>query len=199
MRGNDVIKWLEQDGPLFLQEIGIHQGHAVVDFGCGSGHYTIPAATVVQPGGKVYALDKDQTVLDRLMRIAASRNLNHIIPMNTLGSATIALDDDTIDVVLLYDVIHYRDTEGRRELYREIYRILKPGALLSVYPKHHRSDFPLSHLANRTIHDIIKEIEAANLSFCNKTIKVLIHDDASTQGPVLSFRKMKRQGNKTHS
>lgn len=194
-----MTRWLEQDGPLFLQEIGIHQGHVVVDFGCGSGHYTIPAATVVQPGGKVYALDKDQAVLDRVMRIAASKNLSHIIPMNTLGSATIALDDDAIDVVLLYDVIHYRDTKGRRELYREIYRILKPGALLSVYPKHHRSDLPLLHLADRSIDDIIKEIEVAHLSCCGKTVKVLIHDEGYTRGPVLSFRKMRRQGNKTRS
>ena len=199
MRGNDVTRWLEEDGQMFLREIGIQQGHVIVDFGCGSGHYTLPAATIVQPEGTVYAIDKDQAVLDRVMQIAASRNLNHIIPMNTLGTVTIALDDKTIDVVLLYDVIHYRDTEGRRDLYREIYRLLKPGALLSVYPKHHQSDLPSSHLADRTIDDIIKEIEAAHLSCCGKTMKALIHDDAYTQGPVLSFRKMGRQVNRALS
>jgi SAM-dependent methyltransferase len=149
----------------------------------------------VQPEGTVYAIDQDHDVLDRLMQIAASQNLNRIIPLSTLGTAAIALDDDTIDVVLLYDVIHYSDTEGRGDLYREVYRILKPGALLSVYPKHHQSDWPLSHLADRTIDDIIKEIEAAQLSYCDTMVKVLIHDDCYTQGHILNFRKIGEKGN----
>jgi len=195
MSGNDVTRWLEEDGQTFLRDIGIKKGQVVVDFGCGAGHYTIPAAKIVEQEGTIYAIDKNQDVLDQLMQIATSENLNNIIPMNTLGTVTIALDAETIDVVLLYDVIHYRDMEGRGNLYREVYRILKPGALLSVYPKHHQSDLPLLNLADRKIDDIIKEIADAQLYCCDKSFKALIHDDGYTQGHILNFRKTGGKGN----
>jgi ubiquinone/menaquinone biosynthesis C-methylase UbiE len=195
MIGSNVKRWLEEDGERFLRDLGIKRGQVIVDFGCGAGHYTIPAAKIVEQEGTVYAIDKDQDVLDQLMQIATSKNLNNIIPMNTLGTVTIALDDETIDVVLLYDVIHYRDMEGRGNLYREVYRILKPGALLSVYPKHHKLDLPLSNLADRKIDDIIKEIEEAHFYCCGKNFKELIHDGCYTQGHILNFRKTGRKGN----
>lgn len=187
---NSVKRWLKEGGERFLRDIGIKHGQVIVDFGCGSGHYTIPAAKIVGKKGTVYAIDKDRSALDQVMQRAKSENLNNIIPLNTSGTGEIDLDDETIDVVLLYDVLHYRDTEERGELYREVYRILKPDALLSVYPKHHKSDWPLWNLADRTIEDIINEIEGAHFYFCGKNFKeLLIHDDEYTQGEILNFRK----------
>lgn len=189
MIGNDVKRWLKEDGERFLRDIGIKQGQFIVDFGCGAGHYTIPATKIVGREGKIYAIEKNSHVLNQLIQIAKSEGLNNIIPMNTSGTLKIDLDDETIDVVLLYDVLHYRDTEGRGELYNEVYRILKPGALLSVYPKHHKLDWPLWNLADRKIENIIKEIEGAHFYFCGKDFKDLIHDDCYTQGDILNFRK----------
>jgi len=190
MMGNDVKRWLKEGGERFLKDIGIKQGQVIVDFGCGAGHYTIPAAKIAGKEGKVYAIDKDSSALDQVMQRAKSENLNNIIPLKTSGTVKIDLDDDTIDVVLLYDVLHYRDTEERGELYNKVYRILKPGALLSVYPKHHKLDWPLWNLADRTIEDLIKEIEESHFYFCGKNFKeLLIHDDEYTQGEILNFRK----------
>jgi len=53
-----------------LQRIGIKSGQSVLDFGCGSGTYTIPVAKIVGKQGKVYALDKDKNELDNLMKKA---------------------------------------------------------------------------------------------------------------------------------
>jgi ubiquinone/menaquinone biosynthesis C-methylase UbiE len=190
MIGNDVKRWLKEDGEKFLKDIGIKQGQVIVDFGCGAGHYTIPAAKIVGRKGKIYAIEKNSHVLDQLIQIAKSEGLNNIIPMNTSGTVKIDLDNETIDAVILYDVLHYRDAEERGELYREVYRILKPGALLSVYPKHHKLDGPLWNLADRKIEEIIKEIEGAHFYFCSKYFKELLHDDSYNKGDILSFRKM---------
>jgi ubiquinone/menaquinone biosynthesis C-methylase UbiE len=190
MMENDVKRWLKEGGERFLRDIGIKQGQVIVDFGCGAGHYTIPAAKIVGKKGTIYAIDKDRSTLNQVMQRAKSENLNNIIPLNTSGTARIDLEDETIDAVLLYDVLHYRDTEERKELYHEVYRILKSGALLSVYPKHHKLDWPLWNLADRTIEDIIKEIEKSQFYFCDKNVKeLLIHDDEYTQGQILNFRK----------
>jgi len=47
-----------------LEKVGIQRGHIVLDFGCGSGTYTLPAAEMVGNRGRVYAVDKDRKVLD---------------------------------------------------------------------------------------------------------------------------------------
>jgi ubiquinone/menaquinone biosynthesis C-methylase UbiE len=190
MMENDIKKWLEEGGVKFLQAIGIKPGQIIIDFGCGVGNYTIPAAKIAGKEGIVYAIDKDRSALNQVMRRAKSENLNNIIPLNTSGTVKIDLNDETIDVVLLYDVLHYSDMQEREVLYNEVYRILKPGALLSVYPKHHKLDWPLWNLADRTIEDLINEIEGFHFYFCGKHVKkLLIHDDEYTQGNILNFRK----------
>lgn len=194
---NNVKKWLEEGGERFLQDIGIKHGQVIVDFGCGAGHYTIPAAKIVGKKGTVYAIDKERSTLNQVMQRAKLENLNNIIPLNTSGTVKIDLEDETTDVVLLYDVLHYSDTKEREALYHEVYRILKPGALLSVYPKHYKLDWPLWNLAEKTIEDIVKEIEGSHFYLCDKNIrKLLIHDDEYTQGQILNFRKKREKGRK---
>jgi len=40
-----------------VQKSGVREGHTVLDFGCGSGHFTVATAKIVGEKGKVYALD----------------------------------------------------------------------------------------------------------------------------------------------
>jgi ubiquinone/menaquinone biosynthesis C-methylase UbiE len=118
-----------------LERIGIKRGQTVLDFGCGYGTYTIPAARIVGAQGKVYALDKDKEALGELMQKAASAGLENIERMETSGKPEIELTDESVDVVLLFDVLHsfYFPLAGdRRRLLDEIYRIMKPSAFLSI-------------------------------------------------------------------
>ena len=118
-----------------LQQIGIRIGQDVLDFGCGSGAYTIPAAKIVGEYGRVYALDKDRMVLDELMREAESAGLKNIERMDKSGGLKIDLADDSVDGVLLFDVLHsfyFPQAEDRRRLLGEIYRIMKPVAFLAI-------------------------------------------------------------------
>ncbi|MBC8457725.1 MAG: class I SAM-dependent methyltransferase [Deltaproteobacteria bacterium] len=173
----DIERWLKEDGELFLREIGIKKGQIVLDFGCGVGNYTIPAAKAVGKGGKVYAIDKDGGVLDNLRQKAESEGLKNIEPMKASGELKIGLKDESVDAVLLYDVLHYIDE--RRKIFDEAYRVLKAGALLSVYPKHLESE-----------EDVIrKEVEEANFYLERKTLKKLLHDSSYNKGYILNFRK----------
>jgi ubiquinone/menaquinone biosynthesis C-methylase UbiE len=117
-----------------LQQIGIRRNQTVLDFGCGYGAYTIPVAKIVGEQGKVYALDKDKEALDALMQRGESAGLN-IDRMETSGELEIGLTDESVDVVLLFDVFHsfyFPKTEDRRRLLSEIHRIMKPSALLAI-------------------------------------------------------------------
>jgi ubiquinone/menaquinone biosynthesis C-methylase UbiE len=89
-----------------LQQIGVRKGQTVLDFGCGLGMYTTLAAKIVGEQGRVYALDKDKEALDELMQKAESAALKNIKRMETSGKLEIDLADESVDVVLLFDVFH---------------------------------------------------------------------------------------------
>lgn len=186
----EVENWLDKNGMAFLRNIGIKERQVVLDFGCNVGHYTIPAAKVVGEKGKVYAVDSDAKSLNNLMRIAKRENLKNIVPMHTQSAGLkINLKDETVDVILLYDILHYMDSMERNKLYKEAYRVLKVDALLSVYPKHNKLDEPLWNLSDVELGDIIKEIEGIKFNFEGQFYKKLIHDDNYNKGNILNFRK----------
>ena len=186
----DIKEWLNGEGEVFLEDIGIKKADMVLDFGCGAGYYTIPAAKVVRKEGKIYAMDKDIESMYRLMGIAKTKDLKNIIPLHTKSEELkINLESESIDVVLLYDVIHYMEALGRKRIYEEIYRILKTEGLLSVYPKHRKSDEPLGNLSNMELDDVIEEINSSHFYLQRKFYKKLLHNSNYNMGYILNFRK----------
>jgi ubiquinone/menaquinone biosynthesis C-methylase UbiE len=117
-----------------LFEIGIRARHFVLDFGCGSGTYTIPAAKLVGKGGKVYALDINSGFLDVIEESAKLEGINNIVRIDASEEKEIPLENEKIDVMLLIDVLHL--IEDRAALFDEAYRVLKRGGLIIVYPMH---------------------------------------------------------------
>ena len=118
-----------------LKQIGISRGQNVLDFGCGYGAYTIPVAEIVGEQGRVYALDKDKEALDSLLHRGELEGLNNIDRMGTSGELEIGLTDESVDVVLLFDVFHsfyFPQAVDRRRLLGEIRRVMKPSAFLSL-------------------------------------------------------------------
>lgn len=182
---SDVKTWLETDGVEFFKSIGMKKGQVVLDFGCGEGHYAIPAAKLVGEKGKIYAVDKDEQALDRLAQIIEQNNIKNIEVIKEESKTS--LENNSVDFILCYDVVHY--LQDRKIIYHELYRVLRPEGTFSLYPKHHKNDYPLMELANMKLEDIIKEVEEAGLSLQYKFLKRLIHDDYYNDGYILNFRK----------
>jgi ubiquinone/menaquinone biosynthesis C-methylase UbiE len=137
--GNVMRLALEQRMKETLQEIGVCLGQTVLDFGCGYGAYTIPAAQIVGEQGRIYALDKDAKALALLKELIDASGLTNIDIVDTTGTEVIPLPDESVDVVLLFDVLHsfyFPLAEERSTLLSEIYRVMKPEAflLVSVWP-----------------------------------------------------------------
>ena len=85
--------------------IGIAKGETVADIGAGVGYFTWRLASRIGPGGKVYAVDIQQGMLDQLRRNMAARKLSNYEAV--LG----AVDDPRLpsgrmDLALLVDVYH---------------------------------------------------------------------------------------------
>jgi len=163
-----------------LERVGISRGQIVLDFGCGSGTYTIPTARIVGERGRVYALDKNKRLLDELMQKAELAGLANIKRMDTSGELRINLPDESVDVVLLLDIFHsyyFPQAHDRRRLLSEIYRIMKPSAFISVWPKHMESEAK-------------DEIKNVNFFLKKEHTGMLIHDGKDRErGQILNFMK----------
>jgi len=166
-----------------LQRIGIKNGQTILDFGCGSGTYTIPVAKIVGKEGKVYALDKDKNALDNLMKKAKLDGLKNIRRIATSGELRIELPDESVDVSIIFDVFHryyFHQIDDRKRLLDEIYRITKTNGFVSVWPKHMESEAR-------------DEIEGANFYMEREYFGTLIHDNKDIEtGKVINFIKKSR-------
>jgi ubiquinone/menaquinone biosynthesis C-methylase UbiE len=137
---------LDKNPSKVLLDLGIKAGQVVLDFGCGSGTYTIPAAKLVGNGGRIYALDLNSDSLDRMEKRANQEGLANIVRIDASGEGDIPLENGSIDVILLIDVVHL--IENRETLFDEAYRILKRDGLFIVYPMHVAEE-EVEELANR--------------------------------------------------
>lgn len=163
-----------------LIKVGIRENKAVLDFGCGSGTYTIPLAEITGSKGEVYALDKDEIVLEKLEKKIEDRGLRNVKMIYTKGSSSVPLNDESVEIIILYDVFHdfyFPQRRDRSKLLDEIYRVLKPEGFLSVWPKHMEKNAK-------------EEIENANFQLIEKHVEDLVHDDSYVEkGEILNFKK----------
>lgn len=168
-----------------LSAAGIVRGARCLDFGCGHGNYTIPLARIVGPAGTVYALDKDEGELDKLVERAREAGLDNVVRIDSPGDIRIALDDGSLDVILLYDVLHshYFSAEQRDALFGEIGRVAADRALLSVFPNHMEPDEIEQEVVRR----------AAGIGFENarEYRGPVVHDDGIIDGRIVTFGRMR--------
>ncbi|GAH99228.1 unnamed protein product [marine sediment metagenome] len=115
-----------------LEKVGIKEGQTLLDFGCGSGSYVIPAARMVGGKGVVYALDIHPLAISAVEKKATKEGLTNIATI--LSDRDTGLPDESIDVVLLYDVI--RIVKDKRALLKELHRVMKANGLLSILAEH---------------------------------------------------------------
>ncbi|MBS3742141.1 MAG: class I SAM-dependent methyltransferase [Candidatus Cloacimonetes bacterium] len=140
-------EWENEYGINFLKKVGIKKNFVVLDFGARVGHYSLPAAKLVNPKGKIFALDKNHEALDELKDKAKTNTLSNMKIIKTDGEIKLDFPNSFFDTILLYDVLHYFDIEQLKKLFSEMYRLLKPQALLSLYPKHiEKEDYTLPQI-----------------------------------------------------
>ncbi|QSO51393.1 class I SAM-dependent methyltransferase [Alicyclobacillus curvatus] len=98
----------------------------LLDVGCGAGFFTVPAAKWLIDG-KVYALDRQQDMIDVTLRRAAEANLKNVQGITSSATA-IPLPTNSVDAALMSMVFH--DIPEQTELLSETARVLVPGGIL---------------------------------------------------------------------
>ncbi len=110
----------------------------VVDFGCGYGTFTIPAARLVR--GMVHALDIDADMVDATSRKAEDAGLTNVraVRRDLVADGT-GLPDGGADYAMLFNLLH---CEHPDVLLREAWRILSPGGRLGIMHWNHDPSTP---------------------------------------------------------
>jgi len=132
-------EWLTEHAFEVLTQTGVSRGQTVLDYGCGSGTFTIPSSRIVGKRGKVYAFEARSDRLERVREKAKEAALGNIVTVLSDSSKPgIDLPDKRIDIILVYDMMH--EVEDREGLLQELHRVLKREGILSVFPMHMGTD-----------------------------------------------------------
>lgn len=136
-----------------LKETGIKAGFHVLDYGCGPGSYIVPLADLVGKSGRIYALDVHPFAIETVQRLASRKRLTTI--QTILSECQTGLASNSIDVALLYDILH--DLDNRDRVLKELHRILKPKGILSVSDHHLKQDEIMSRVTSRGLFKLSAE------------------------------------------
>ena len=114
---------------IVLKKLGLTANcRDVLEFGCGYGTFTIPAAQIIH--GSIHALDIDAQMIEAAnAKVLSSKLPNVNLQLRDFVSDGTGMPDDSIDYVMLFNILHAVE---RDEMLDEAWRILALNGTLAV-------------------------------------------------------------------
>ena len=130
MMGSRLRQWL-MNPVKTLRAAGIQPGQTVLEVGCGTGFFTIPAAQLIGDEGCLVAMDALSDFIKKVSQKVQSADLKNVrvVKRDALNTG---IDAASIDTVLLFGVLPWPALPIDR-LLPEMHHVLKPEGRLAVW------------------------------------------------------------------
>ncbi len=128
----------------------IKPGDTVIDIGCGPGFFSIDMARLVGDTGRVYSVDLQSEMLEKVERKARKLNLADRIVLHQCARDRVNLNHLQADFILAYYMVH--ETPDHNEFFAQVKTLLKPGGLFLVVE-------PVFHVSKGHFKTIISDAE----------------------------------------
>lgn len=123
--------WTERDSwqrpQELIKQLNLREGSQVADIGCHEGYMTIKLSHVVGATGKVFAVEVDQSKLDKLQDHLTERKINNVsIVRGDYDNPK--LPPNSLDAVIILDTYHEMDDHDK--ILQHVKAALKTGGRL---------------------------------------------------------------------
>jgi demethylmenaquinone methyltransferase/2-methoxy-6-polyprenyl-1,4-benzoquinol methylase len=130
MMGSKLRQWLA-DPVKTLQGADLKSGQTVLEVGCGTGFFTIPAAQMLGDHGSLIAMDPSEGFIEVVSQKVQLAGLTNVKTVRRDALNT-GLDAASIDAALLLGVLPF-PLLPLNKLLPEMHRVLKPEGTMGVW------------------------------------------------------------------
>lgn len=158
-----------------LDRIGIHPGDTVLELGPGPGAFTVGAAELIGPEGRLIAVDIQPEMIAKLGERLQEAGLTNV-ETHVASAYELPLEDGSVDAAFLITVLP--EIPDRTRALAELHRVLKSDGVLSITEEFYDPDY---HFPSETVH----LVQAAGFRLERRRGSLLVY--------TLNFRKVSRR------
>ncbi len=136
---NPIRRKFIQKPEKVAERMNLEPGMTIIEIGPGKGSYTKAIAKSVLPDGKVYAIDIQESIIDRLKKRVEKENITNIIPKID-DAYNLSFEDDSVDRVLI--IVCLPEIPEPIRALKDFKGVLKPNGLISLSEMLPDPDYP---------------------------------------------------------
>ena len=136
---NAVRRKIIQKPTVIANHMDLKPGMTVLDIGPGKGSYTKAVAQRILPNGKVYAIDIQPYVIERLKKNIEKEGITNIVP-KVDDVYNLYFEDNSIDRILMITCLP--EIPDPIKALKECKRVLKPEGIISLCELLSDPDYP---------------------------------------------------------
>ena len=130
LMGSRARRWL-MNPVKTLKIAGIQPGQSVLEVGCGTGFFTIPAGQMIGDKGRLIALDASADFVKTTTQKVRQASLNNVRVVQRDALET-GVEAASVDKVILFGVLPF-PLLPLDKLLPEMHRVMKPGGTMAVW------------------------------------------------------------------